>query len=80
VLPWHVATFLQEIDDAIRDAAEENQSTYVTPPVLASCLKKAHPSMDDSTVEKYVIRYEALVICMAQTVELYPMALVQWLQ
>lgn len=40
----------------IRDAAEDNGTTSLTPALLAGCLRKAHKSLDSAAVSEYVTR------------------------
>jgi len=47
---------LQEVEDLIRDAAEDHGSTSLTPAMLAACLHKAHKQLDESAVSEYVAR------------------------
>ncbi len=47
---------LQEIEDAIRDVAEETQSPTLTPNMLITCLKQAHKTIDEATTFALVCR------------------------
>lgn len=47
---------LQEVEDLIRDAAENHGSTSLTPAMLAACLHKVHKQLDESAVSEYVAR------------------------
>lgn len=46
----------QELEDVIRDAAEDHGTTTLTPAMLASCLRKAHKGLDSAAVAEYVAR------------------------
>jgi hypothetical protein len=47
---------LQEVEDSIRDVAEDNQTTSLTPAMLRSCLEKVSRKMDPATLDGFVTR------------------------
>lgn len=47
---------LQEVEDSIRDAAEDNQTTSLTPAMLRSCLEKLSRKMEPATLDAFVSR------------------------
>ncbi|WIA09549.1 hypothetical protein OEZ85_008944 [Tetradesmus obliquus] len=46
--------YLQELEDSIRDGAEDNETTSLTPAMLRSCLEKVSRKLDPATLDSLV--------------------------